>query len=108
MLDRRMFLSALSGMAAGLAGAEAFAQAQPTKVTRIVIGFPVGGGVDNAVRPLTVKMAEGYPAGLLIDAKPGSAGRMAAEIVKNSPPDGTTMLATPDFSLTLSPHIYRK
>src|SRR4051812_2356329 len=102
MLDRRMFLSALPGIAAGLTGGQAFAQAQPPKLTRIVIGFPVGGGVDNAVRPLTVKMGEGYPAGLVIDAKAGGAGRLAAEFVKNSAPDGTTMLATPDFSITLA------
>lgn len=84
------------------------ANAQSTKLTRVIIGFPPGGGVDSALRPLVQGMTEFYPAGLIIEPKPGAASRLACEYVKNSPADGTTMLFTPDFSLTLAPFSFKK
>ncbi|CAB4334680.1 MAG: extra-cytoplasmic solute receptor [Actinobacteria bacterium] len=81
--------------------------AQANKVTRVVIGFPPGGGVDVAVRPLVQIMADAYPGGLIIEAKPGASTRVAADFVKASPPDGTTMFVTPDFSFTLVPFTFK-
>lgn len=85
-----------------------FAHGQNTKLTRIIIGFPPGGGVDSALRPLVQGLSDSYPAGLIIEPKPGAASRLACEYVKNSPPDGATMLFTPDFSLTLAPFSFKK
>jgi len=84
------------------------AEAQSSKITRIIIGFPPGGGVDTALRPLVQNMSDAYPGGLIIEPKPGAATRLAVEYVKNSPPDGSTMLFTPDFSLTLAPFSFKK
>jgi tripartite-type tricarboxylate transporter receptor subunit TctC len=53
-------------------------------------------------------MSDGFPGGLIIESKPGAATRLAVEYVKNSLPDGTTMLFTPDFSLTLAPFSFKK
>jgi tripartite-type tricarboxylate transporter receptor subunit TctC len=83
-------------------------RAQTPKLTRIIIGFPSGGGVESALRPLVQNMVEGYPGGLIIEPKPGAATRLAVEYVKNSPPDGNTMLFTPDYSLTLAPFAFKK
>jgi tripartite-type tricarboxylate transporter receptor subunit TctC len=108
MLTRR---SMLSTFVAGLS-APGFllssALAQSSKLTRIIIGFPAGGGVDVALRPLVQKMEKSYPGGLIIESKAGAATRLAAEYVKSSPPDGTTMLFTTDFTLTLFPFSFRK
>ncbi len=82
--------------------------AQVGKVTRIITGFPPGGGVDVALRPVVQGMTDAYPAGLIIDAKPGASTRVAAEFVKASPPDGTTMFVSPDFSFTLVPFTFKK
>jgi tripartite-type tricarboxylate transporter receptor subunit TctC len=84
------------------------ANAQSSKLTRIIIGFPPGGGVDSALRPLVQNMTDSFPGGLIIEAKPGAASRLAVEYVKNSVPDGLTMLFTPDFSLTLAPFSFKK
>jgi tripartite-type tricarboxylate transporter receptor subunit TctC len=108
MVDRRQ---ALAISLAGLSAPALFsgpASAQQGKLTRIVIGFPPGGGVDSALRPLVQNMTDSYPGGLIIEAKPGASTRLAAEFVKNSPADGTTMLFTPDFSLTLAPFSFKK
>lgn len=108
MLTRRSMLStSVAGLSApGLLLNSALAQS--SKLSRIIIGFPAGGGVDVALRPLAQKMEKGYPGGLIIESKAGAATRLAAEYVKNSPPDGTTMLFTTDFTLTLFPFSYKK
>ncbi len=109
MISRRTFqlssLAALPLSSALLAGA---ARAQPTRPTRLVVGFPAGGGSDVAARALASRIQSAYPAGMLIDNRPGAGARLAIDHVKNSPPDGTTMLFTPDFPITIYPNSYRK
>ena len=103
---RQAILTSLAGISSSsLLGT---AEAQSSKITRIIIGFPPGGGVDTALRPLVQNMSDAYPGGLIIEPKPGAATRLAVEYVKNSPPDGSTMLFTPDFSLTLAPFSFKK
>ena len=59
-------------------------------------------------RALANRIQSAYPAGMVIDNRPGAGARLAIDHVKNSPPDGTTMLFTPDFPITIYPHSYRK
>ena len=109
MITRRTFqlssLAALPLSSALMAGA---ARAQPARPTRLVVGFPAGGGSDVAARALASRIQSAYPAGLIVDNKPGAGARLAIDNVKNSPPDGTTMLFTPDFPITIYPHSFRK
>lgn len=81
--------------------------AQANKVTRVIIGFPPGGGVDVALRPIVQNMTDAYPGSIIIEAKPGASTRVAADFVKASAPDGTTMFVTPDFSFTLVPFTFK-
>jgi tripartite-type tricarboxylate transporter receptor subunit TctC len=103
---RQAVVAFLSGLTAQ--SIHSSAHAQTSKLSRIIIGFPPGGGVDSALRPLVQNMSDGFPGGLIIESKPGAATRLAVEYVKNSLPDGTTMLFTPDFSLTLAPFSFKK
>ena len=105
-MQRRAVINAIGCLAPQFLLNSVFAQT--AKVTRIIIGFPPGGGVDSALRPLVQNMTDSYPGGLIIEAKPGAASRLAVEYVKNSPPDGSTMLFTPDFSLSLAPFSFKK
>ena len=86
----------------------AISSAQPAKLTRLIVGFPAGGGTDVAARALADRMQASYPAGLIVESRPGASGRLAVEYVKSSPPDGTTMLFTTDFVLTIFPHSFKK
>lgn len=109
MISRRNFqLSSLAALPLSSALVSGTAQAQPTRPTRLVVGFPAGGGSDVAARALASRIQSAYPAGIVIDNKPGAGARLAIDHVKNSPPDGTTMLFTPDFPITIYPHSYRK
>ena len=44
---------------------------------------------------------------MLVENKPGAAARLAVEYVKNAEPDGSVMLFTPDFPITVYPHSFR-
>jgi len=106
-MQRRTLLrasAALGGLAAGLP-----ARAQnPANVT-LWSGFPVGGGLGDQVnRPLLDGLRGKYPQNFIYEAKPGASGRIAAEHVKRSAPDGNTLYGCPSSVMTLHPHVFKK
>ena len=107
MFNRREFLAA-SATTAALAGWPGLASAQVPETARLLVGFPAGGTVDAVARRLADKMRGGYAKVVLVDNKPGAGGRLAAEELKRSAPDGTTLLVTPAAMITLYPHLYTK
>ena len=78
------------------------------ETARLLVGFPAGGTVDAVARRLADKMRGGYAKVVLVDNKPGAGGRLAAEELKRSAPDGTLLLVTPAAMITLYPHLYTK
>jgi tripartite-type tricarboxylate transporter receptor subunit TctC len=82
-------------------------RAQPSTVT-LWSGFPPGGLGDQVTRPLIGVLKGRYPATLVYDTKPGAGGRIAADFVKRSTPDGATLLQVPSSIMTLYPHTYQK
>ena len=94
--------------AAALATPAAWAQADKPPL-RILVGFPPGGSADTIARLL----AERLPAQLggqsvVVDNKPGAAGRIAIDQLKNAAPDGNTVLVMPSGPVVLFPHVYKK
>ncbi len=84
------FISLLAGPAA--------AQTFPGKPVRI-IPFGTGGGpVDIVARLYAEKLRERWKQPVIVEAKPGASGTLAADAVAKAPPDGTTILIT--LSLT--------
>jgi tripartite-type tricarboxylate transporter receptor subunit TctC len=107
MLTRRHVLAAsAAGFAATSFLPRAFAQTVQ-KPVRIIVGFPAGGGTDVIARILAERLRGPYAAAVLVENKPGAAARVAVEYVKNAEPDGSTMLFTPDFPITVYPHSFR-
>ena len=108
MPTRRQLLAA---SAAGLLCATASfprARAQAIKKpAHIIVGFPAGGGTDVIARILADRLRGPYAATVLVENKPGAAARLAVEYVKNAEPDGSVMLFTPDFPITVYPHSFR-
>ncbi|MES2399369.1 MAG: Bug family tripartite tricarboxylate transporter substrate binding protein [Pseudomonadota bacterium] len=108
MINRRHLIAASAGAALPALGLPGTAFSQQEKLTRLIVGFPPGGGTDVAARSLADKLRGSYPGGIIVENRPGAAARLAVEYVKGSPPDGTTMLFTPDFAMTIYPHSFRK
>lgn len=105
MIDRRQFIA--TGTAA-LAFSPWAALAQSVDTTRLLVGFPAGGTVDALARRLADKLRGAYAKTALVENKPGAGGRIAAEELKRSAPDGATLLVTPAAMITLYPHLYTK
>lgn len=110
MTSRRQFIAASTAGATLLAtGLPGIARAStPEQLTRFVVGFAPGGGTDTIARMLADTIRDDFPKGLLVENKPGASSRMAVTVVKDAPADGSTMLVTPDFALTVYPHSFRK
>ena len=106
MLNRRHLLAAsATGLFVGLAP-RALAQAVK-KPVHVIVGFPAGGGTDVTARVLSEALRGAYASTVLVENKPGASARIAVEYVKNAEPDGSVMLFTPDFPMTLYPHSFK-
>src|SRR5947209_6901033 len=107
MLTRRHLLAA-SAAGFACAGTSGLAQAQAIKKpAHIIVGFPAGGGTDVIARILADRLRGAYASTVLVENKAGAAARIAVEYVKNADPDGSVMLFTPDFPITVYPHSFR-
>ena len=105
--DRRRTLGQLSSFALTLnLGLPARAQSR-LNAARILCGYPPGGSVDLTARKLAESITGRYAASVLVDNKPGAAGRLAVEELKRAPADGSTLLLTPASILTMYPHTFR-
>src|SRR5262249_7509692 len=71
------------------------AQGYPVRLIKFRDGFPPGGNVDIIARLLGNEMSKGLGQSIVIEAKPGVAGSLAAETVARSDPDGYTLLVLP-------------
>lgn len=105
-IDRRNFIASVVGSASVPFSSTSWAQGG--KLARMIVPFPAGGGTDLSARLLVDKMKDKYPGSLIVENRPGASGRLGVEYVKDSEPDGLTMLFVTDFVLTVFPYSFRK
>ena len=104
---RRAVLRSGIAAAATMALPSARAQTMPD-TARIIVGFPPGGAPDIVARRLSEQLAGKLAGTVLVDNRPGAAGRIAVDVARQSPADGTTLLLNPAGVLTINPHTYKK
>jgi tripartite-type tricarboxylate transporter receptor subunit TctC len=107
-MKRREFLTLMGGAAAWPLKARAQQIDYPNRTVRIVIGFGAGGGTDTVARIFAQKLQETIGGTILIENKPGAAGRLAPETVAKSPPDGYTLLGAAAGAMTIGTAIWEK
>ena len=91
----RIFRPLLAAMALSLSLG---AQAQDKAPIRLLVGFPPGGASDTVARVIGERLQKELAQTVIIENKPGIGGRLAAEALKNAPPDGLTYLVAPNAS----------
>lgn len=92
-IHRRQFLhlAASSAALAGLAPS-AWAQAYPSRMIRLIVAFPAGGGIDILARLLGQWLSQRFGQPFIIENRPGAGGNIGAETVARASPDGYTLL----------------
>jgi len=105
---RRSILSVAAGLVASPAViGRAVAQADyPNRPIHLVVGFAAGGGNDIFARLVGAKMGELLGQTVVVENKPGAAGRLSAEYVANQPADGYTLLVGASGAMAIGPAIY--
>jgi tripartite-type tricarboxylate transporter receptor subunit TctC len=86
----------------------AIAEQFPTRVVRLVVPFPAGGGVDVLARAIADRLSRTWGQTVIVENKPGAGTMIGGEMVARSPPDGYTLLVTSDSTITSNPFLYKK
>jgi tripartite-type tricarboxylate transporter receptor subunit TctC len=84
------------------------ALAFPDRPVRLVIGFPAGTGPDVVARILAEALRETWPAGAVVDNRPGAAGHTAAQEVARAAADGHTLLFGEVGQLAMAPSTFAR
>ena len=79
----------------------------PTKPVTLVVGYPAGSGIDTVARFLAQELREKTNQAWIVENKPGAVANLAARYVASAPPDGYTVLFTPNSTHGINPHIYK-
>lgn len=90
-----------------LAVVEARAQVGEQPI-RIVIPYPAGGAGDATARMIAESMRTSLRRPVIVENKPGAAGRLGVVAVKEGPADGSVLLFTPIAPMAVFPHVYDK
>ncbi|MBL8381808.1 MAG: tripartite tricarboxylate transporter substrate binding protein [Burkholderiales bacterium] len=94
---------ALGAALLALSAAAAVAQPYPNRPVRLIVPFPAGGAADLAARTVTQALSQALGQPLIIDNRGGADGAIAGDAVKNSPPDGYTLLFATTTGLNAAP-----
>jgi tripartite-type tricarboxylate transporter receptor subunit TctC len=95
---------AAASFAAALIVPDAAAQAYPSKIIRIIVGFAP---VDINARLLAPKLTEYFGQQVIVDNKPGAGTNIANEFVAKAPPDGYTLLMN-TAAVAINMSLYKK
>src|SRR5215471_3332410 len=90
---------ALLGSSPRDAGAQSF----PSRPVRIVVPQTPGTPSDNIARALAEQLSEYWQQSVVIEAKPGAGGTIAAEFVAKGPADGYTLLLANSSNMAIAP-----
>jgi tripartite-type tricarboxylate transporter receptor subunit TctC len=84
------------------------AQGYPARTVRLIAPFAPGGGTDLMARLLAQKLTPLLGQQVIVDNRAGAGGRIGAELVAKSPPDGYTLLLAGSSVMATAPALYSK
>jgi putative tricarboxylic transport membrane protein len=84
---RALLLGALIASAYGVAIADDY----PSRIIKLVVAAPPGGGIDIVGRLIEPTMSQNLGQKIIVDNRPGANGIVGATFVAHAPPDGYTI-----------------
>ena len=100
-----LFAAALSTVA-GAAPAQA-QDAYPSRVVKVIVPQPPGGGFDFVGRLLADRMGKQLGQTFVVENRPGSGTLVGTDAVAKSTPDGYTLLVGSVSNIALNPGLYK-
>lgn len=82
------------------------AQAQSAG-TKLLVGFPAGGGTDAIARILAEKLKDPLGSAVVVENKAGAGGQIAAQALKAAAPDGATLFLSHDHTISILPLVVK-
>ena len=82
------------------------AERYPTKPIRLIVPFPPGGSTDFNARAIQDKLSDFLGQQIVVDNRSGASGQIGTRIVKDSAPDGYTLLLH-TVAFVTSPILYK-
>ena len=83
-----------------------FLEAKAATSSRILVGFGAGGGGDLVARLIADQLSSTSQS-FIVENKPGAAGKIAVDALRNSKADGSTLLLAPLVTPVLSQLVFR-
>ena len=108
-MKRRSVINSLATWPLMLGGKQSWAQTNfPEKPIKVVVPFAPGNTLDTALRQVAEVFKQNTGQALLVEAKPGGSGIIAAQSVMQATPDGYTLLLANTSMFTINPHTFSK
>jgi tripartite-type tricarboxylate transporter receptor subunit TctC len=85
----------------------AVAQSYPTRPVKIIVSSAAGGPLDIVARAVAEKLTASLKQPVVVEARSGAGGNIAADLVSKAEPDGYTLLFVLSLTLTVNPHLYK-
>ena len=104
-----LFVGLVLGFLLGATAQQASAQdAYPSKNIRFVVPYPPGGPTDLMARMLQTELQTRLGVTVIVDNKGGAGGNTgSAEVAKQSPADGYTLLLAASGPMAVNPSLYK-
>jgi tripartite-type tricarboxylate transporter receptor subunit TctC len=87
--------------------AAAAAQDFPSRVLKVVVPQPPGGGFDAVARTMAEPFAQHLGQSVIVENRPGAGTIVGTEAVAKAEPDGYTLLLGASANLALNPGLYK-
>ena len=110
-MQRRTLLTTALATVLGAMGTALPVQAQdawPSKTIRFVVPYPPGGPTDLMARLLQGELTKRLGVAVVVDNKGGAGGNLgSAEVAKQAPADGHTLLLAASGPMAVNPTLYK-
>jgi tripartite-type tricarboxylate transporter receptor subunit TctC len=94
-------------VSAGLGSSTVHAQTYPSRLVRFIVPFPAGGGVDLVIRAAAQELSSKWGTPVIVENRAGAGGTVGTEAVFRAAPDGYTLLATVNQTITTAPYLFK-
>jgi tripartite-type tricarboxylate transporter receptor subunit TctC len=71
------------------------------------VPFPAGGGVDLVIRAAAQELGKKWGTSVIVENRAGAGGTIGTEAVYRAAPDGYTLLATVNQTITTAPYLFK-